>query len=73
MPQKAHTQLSCVTLGMGRTVDEGWNGSLVVGVGEENQLFIDEVIVGQVPSCGAIQVLLQHTKRLPLLERRYYA
>lgn len=42
-----------------RTVNQGRDGSLVVRVGEENQLFVDEVIVGEVPGLSSIQVLLR--------------
>ena len=41
-----------------RTVHQGWDGSLVVGVGEEDEFFVDEVIVGEVFRLRAVQVLL---------------
>ena len=42
-----------------QTVDQGWNGSFVVRVGEQDQLFVDEVVVGEVPGLRSIQVLLR--------------
>lgn len=41
-----------------RTIHQGWDGSLVVGVGEEDEFFVDEVIVGEVFRLRAVQVLL---------------
>lgn len=42
-----------------QTIDQGWNRSLVVRVGKQNQLFVDEVVVGEVPGLSPIQVLLK--------------
>lgn len=45
-----------------QTVNQGWDGSLIVRVREQNKLFVDEVIVGEVPSLSSIQVLLKINK-----------
>lgn len=42
-----------------QTVNQRWNRPLIVGVGEQNQLFVDEVIVGEVSGLTSIQVLLK--------------
>lgn len=42
-----------------QTINQRWDGSLVVRVGEQNQLFVDEVVVGEVSGLGSIQVLLK--------------
>lgn len=42
-----------------QTINQGWNRPLIVRVGEQNQLFVDEVIVGEVPGLTSIQVLLE--------------
>lgn len=38
-----------------QTVNQGWDGSLIVRVREQNKLFVDEVIVGEVPSLSSIR------------------
>ena len=42
-----------------RTVHQGGQGPLVVRVGEEDELLVDEVVVGQVPGLRSVQVLLE--------------
>lgn len=42
-----------------QTVNQGWNRPLIVGVGEQDQLFVDEVIVGEVSGLTSIQILLK--------------
>ena len=47
-----------------RTIHQGGQGPLIVRVGEEDELLVDEVIVGQVPGLRSIQVLLEGESRM---------
>lgn len=41
-----------------QTINQRRDRSLIVRIGEQNQLFVDEVIVGEVPGMSSIEVLL---------------
>ena len=40
---------------VGLTIHEGWNGSFVVGIGEEDQFFVDKFSEGHMLNSLAVQ------------------